>query len=107
MSSEARQALGSQVHPSPELAAFANEAVEAWSGLQLHPHLAVPRQAFVSMEVGGQLSLFVAHEYFPGAFTLDAAHQQPQVTANGLVQARSFSPPPLMWCYWLASSSHL
>lgn len=75
-----------QVQPSPELLMHANQVVEAWSVLGLHPNLAVPRLAFVSAEMGGRPALFMAYDFYPSAVTLEAAHMQPQVTPTGLVQ---------------------
>jgi hypothetical protein len=80
-----------QVSPSPELLAHANQVIEAWSLLSLHPNLSTPRLAFVSLEIGGQPCLYLGHDYHPAAATLEASHLQPQVTASGLVQVTPMS----------------
>lgn len=58
--------------------------------LGLHPNISVPRAAFVTAELGGRLCLYIAYDFYAGAVTLEAAHLQPQVTANGLVQVSSY-----------------
>ena len=78
-----------QVAPSPELLLHANQVVDAWSVLGLHPNLCVPRLAFITGEIGGRPSLFLAYDFYAAAITLEAAHMQPQVTPNGLVQVES------------------
>ena len=79
--------------PAPELLAHASEVVDAWAGLGMHPQLSVPRSTFVSADYDGHPALFIAHDYHAGAATLEAAHLQPQVTANGLVQVSASLPP--------------
>ena len=75
-----------QVAPSSELLLHANQVIDAWSVLGLHPNLSVPRLAFITGEIGGRPSLYLAYDFYAAAITLEAAHMQPQVTPNGLVQ---------------------
>ena len=81
------------MHPVPELLAHASEVVDAWAGLGLHPQLSVPRSTLVSADYDGHPGLFIAHDYYAAAATLEAAHLQPQVTANGLVQVSTSLQP--------------
>lgn len=76
--------LREQVPPSHDLLAHAADVVRAWACLGGHPGLCVPRAAFASPEPA---ALWVAHDFKAGAATLEAARLQPQVAANGLVQA--------------------
>jgi PAB-dependent poly(A)-specific ribonuclease subunit 3 len=75
----------SAVPPSSQLLAAAQDGVVAkWSQIPSHPGLAPPREAFISNEgFGGTQAFYFAHDYFPGAITLEEAHLQPTVTAQG------------------------
>jgi PAB-dependent poly(A)-specific ribonuclease subunit 3 len=75
----------SAVPPSSQLLAAAQDGVVAkWSQIPSHPGLAPPREAFISNEgFGGTQAFYFAHDYFPGAISLEEAHLQPTVTAQG------------------------
>ena len=74
-----------QVIPTAEMQTMAQQAVEAWAPLAGQPHLNPLRGALISADLGGLPSLILAHDYHPGAVTLEAAHLLPATSASGLV----------------------
>ena len=75
-----------QIQPSAELKQFADEVVEAWKPVALHPNLLVPKSAFIALDQSERPILHVAHNYHPGATTLEAAHLIPHFHAGSMVQ---------------------
>lgn len=75
----------SAVPPSSQLLAAAQDGVVAkWGQIPSHPGLAPPREAFISNEgFGGTQAFYFAHDYFPGAVSLEEAYLHPTVTAEG------------------------
>ena len=73
---------GTQLVPSAEVLAAAQEVVQAWALLGPHPNLVVPRAAFVTAELEGGPALVFAHAYHPGAITLEQAHLLPGASAQ-------------------------
>ncbi len=59
--------LPTQLAPTGDLLAAAQEAAEAWSAVAAQPNLVVLRSAFVSAEVEGTPALFIVHDLHPGA----------------------------------------
>lgn len=80
---------GMQVIPTAEMLTMAQQAVEAWAPLAGQPHLNPLRGALISADLGGIPSLILAHDYHPGAVTLEAAHLLPATNASGLVGSLS------------------
>ncbi|KAK9863086.1 hypothetical protein WJX84_005065 [Apatococcus fuscideae] len=80
-----RRIDGRQVIPTAEMLTMAQQAVEAWAPLAGQPHLNPLRGALISADLGGIPSLILAHDYHPGAVTLEAAHLLPATSASGLV----------------------
>jgi hypothetical protein len=63
--------------PTEDLLRSAEDVVHRWSVVSSHPHVAAVREAFVSDELDGTPSLFLAHDYHPGFLSLEQAHMQP------------------------------
>ncbi|KAK9864501.1 hypothetical protein WJX84_001503 [Apatococcus fuscideae] len=80
-----RRIDGRQVIPTADMLSMAQQAVEAWAPLAGQPHLNPLRGALISADLGGIPSLILAHDYHPGAVTLEAAHLLPATNASGLV----------------------
>ena len=76
-----------QVPPTPDMVAAAAMTVETWAPLGMHPALSVPRAAFASNELDDVPALVIAHDFYPCAQTLQAAHLQPVATPSGTVHA--------------------
>jgi PAB-dependent poly(A)-specific ribonuclease subunit 3 len=100
-----RRVDGRQVIPTAELLGAAEAAVARWEACAHHPGLAVPRDALVSEEWDGTPSLLMAHDYHPGAFTLEQAHILPAHTAQGLV--RNPASEEQLWSYLVQLASAL
>ena len=59
-----------QLPPSAEQYTVVREAVEAWQQVNSHPNIAALRSAFVSSDISGTASLYLVHDYHPGAVSL-------------------------------------
>lgn len=62
------------VVPSAELTLAARVAVDRWSRLVDHPHIAALHGTFVSADMWDTPALFFAHEYHAGAVSLESVH---------------------------------
>lgn len=100
-----RRIDGRQVIPTAELLASAEVAVGRWEAVANHPNLVGLRDAFVSSEWDGSPSLFFAHDYHPGAFTLEQAHILPAQTSQGLM--RNPASEEQLWSYLAQLTSAL
>ncbi|GFR50636.1 hypothetical protein Agub_g12883 [Astrephomene gubernaculifera] len=110
-----------QVIPTTELLTRAREAVEMWAPLANHPNLVGLRAAFIASDSltqppqqpgqqgggDGVSALVFAHDFYPGAMTLAAAHLVPQMSAAGLVSAPQPPPEEVIWSYAVQITSAL
>ncbi|KAI3433530.1 hypothetical protein D9Q98_003340 [Chlorella vulgaris] len=99
-----RRIDGRQVIPTAELLAAAEACVARWEGCANHPNLVGLREALVSNEWGSP-SLVFAHDYHPGAFTLEQAHILPAQGPQGLV--RTPASEEQLWSYLVQLASGL
>ena len=63
-----------QFIPSAELTAAARLAVDRWSSLSGHPHIAALHGTFVSADMWETPALYFSHHYHAGASTLQSIH---------------------------------
>ncbi|PSC73700.1 PAB-dependent poly(A)-specific ribonuclease subunit 3 [Micractinium conductrix] len=94
-----------QVIPTAELLGAAEAAVARWEAASNHPNVAGLREAFVSDEWDGSPALFFAHDYHPGAYTLEQAHILPSHTSQGLT--RNPASEEQLWSYLVQLASAL
>ena len=92
-----RRLDGRHVLPTAELLGAADAAVERWVPVSNHPNIVGLREVFVSDEIDDSPALFLSHDYYPGAITLEQAHVLPTHTAQGLM--RNSATESQLWSY--------